>query len=206
MSCALVDGTALPQLQPQDYLLLHQAAAANDLEAVCVRTSRPLAPAEAVEQWYAMLYDPQVSRHAAQEIGQLNATAAAASSTRTPSVGAPVLRGHGVAFSLQTDCSIGRSTADNKVDVDVSAQPDAFKVTPRCSGPSITCVCSQVSRKHLLIKRGADGSLTCHNVGKRLVRVDGDPLLRQQSRVLKPTSDINLCGIRFLLGPADSPK
>jgi hypothetical protein len=133
MSCALVDGTALPQLQPQDYLLLHQAAAANDLEAVCVRTSRPLAPAEAVEQWYAMLYDPQVSRHAAQEIGQLNATAAAASSTRTPSVGAPVLRGHGVAFSLQTDCSIGRSTADNKVDVDVSAQPDAFKVTPRCS-------------------------------------------------------------------------
>ena len=53
----------------------------------------------------------------------------------------------------------------------------------------------------MLLAKQPDGKLLVRNIGKRLVRLDGEPLLRGADHILKNnfTHEINVCGIRFMV-------
>eukprot|EP00658_Telonema_sp_P-2_P040454 TRINITY_DN28930_c0_g1_i1.p1 TRINITY_DN28930_c0_g1~~TRINITY_DN28930_c0_g1_i1.p1 ORF type:complete len:210 (+),score=48.54 TRINITY_DN28930_c0_g1_i1:146-775(+) len=181
-STGVFQPAAMGGLEPNDWRMLLAAAQANDLQALVNSPllSQRLSLPQLVEHWHRLLYDDQLAKMVAPQL-LMPATHAPAQKAVVPTLRGPF----NTELLLDREVVIGRSTRekDGKVQVDVSSHPDGLKV----------------SRKHVLISRGADGALFAKNIGKRLIRADGEVILRGNQRKLEDSSDLNVCGIRFRL-------
>ncbi|CAG5118302.1 unnamed protein product, partial [Candidula unifasciata] len=93
-----------------------------------------------------------------------------------------VLRGRLVRYLMRSrEISLGRSTADNHVDVDLSLEGPAWKV----------------SRRQGIIKLRNSGDFFIANEGKRPILVDGRPVLAGSKQKLCNNSVVEISCLRF---------
>ncbi|XP_030830172.1 microspherule protein 1 isoform X1 [Strongylocentrotus purpuratus] len=94
-----------------------------------------------------------------------------------------VLRGRLVRYLMRSkEITIGRSSKDNTIDVDLSLEGPAWKV----------------SRKQGVIKLRNNGEFYLANEGKRAVHIDGKPVLKGQKWKLTNNSVVEIAGLRFI--------
>ncbi|XP_054752656.2 microspherule protein 1-like [Lytechinus pictus] len=94
-----------------------------------------------------------------------------------------VLRGRLVRYLMRSkEITIGRSSKDNTIDVDLSLEGPAWKV----------------SRKQGIIKLRNNGEFYLANEGKRAVHIDGKPVLKGQKWKLTNNSVVEIAGLRFI--------
>lgn len=119
-------------------------------------------------------------------VEQLNATTGA--TTVTPSnefdsFTLAVLRGRLVRYLMRSrEITVGRSTADNLVDVDLSLEGPAWKI----------------SRRQAVIKLRSDGEYCVVNEGRRPLYIDGKPVVLGTKARLHHNSTFEICGLRFV--------
>ncbi|XP_071488593.1 uncharacterized protein [Diadema antillarum] len=94
-----------------------------------------------------------------------------------------VLRGRLVRYLMRSkEITIGRASQDNTIDVDLSLEGPAWKV----------------SRKQGVIKLRNNGEFYLANEGKRAVHIDGKPVLKGQKWKLANNSVVEIAGLRFI--------
>ncbi|XP_031551329.1 microspherule protein 1-like [Actinia tenebrosa] len=94
-----------------------------------------------------------------------------------------VLRGRLVRYLMRSrEIAVGRSTADNQVDVDLSLEGPAWKV----------------SRKQATIRLKSDGEYYVVNEGRRPLLIDGKPITLGTKARLHHNSTFEICGLRFV--------
>lgn len=94
-----------------------------------------------------------------------------------------VLRGRLVRYLMRSkEITLGRSSKDNQIDVDLALE-----------GPA-----SKVSRKQGLIKLKNNGDFYIANEGKRPVYVDGKPVANNQRCKLNNNAVVEIAGLRFI--------
>ncbi|XP_028409010.1 microspherule protein 1-like [Dendronephthya gigantea] len=94
-----------------------------------------------------------------------------------------VLRGRLVRYLMRSrEITVGRSTKDNTVDVDLSLE-----------GPA-----SKVSRKQAVIRLKPDGEYYVVNEGRRPIFIDGKPVLNDVKAKLHHNSTFEICGLHFV--------
>ncbi|XKL59884.1 hypothetical protein PGB90_000900 [Kerria lacca] len=94
-----------------------------------------------------------------------------------------VLRGKCVRYLMRSkEISLGRKTQDNEVDVDLSLEGPAWKI----------------SRRQASIRVKNNGEFFIASEGKRPIYVDGNPVLTGNKRVLNNNSVLEIAGLRFI--------
>ncbi|RMX42244.1 hypothetical protein pdam_00011619 [Pocillopora damicornis] len=94
-----------------------------------------------------------------------------------------VLRGRLVRYLMRSrEIIVGRSTADNHVDVDLSLEGPAWKI----------------SRRQAVIKLRSDGEYCVINEGRRPLYIDGKPVVIGAKARLHHNSTFEICGLRFV--------
>lgn len=94
-----------------------------------------------------------------------------------------VLRGRLVRYLMRSrEITVGRSTKDNTVDVDLSLEGPACKV----------------SRKQAVIRLKPDGEYYVVNEGRRPIFIDGKPVLTDVKAKLHHNSTFEICGLHFV--------
>ncbi|XP_022079135.1 microspherule protein 1-like isoform X2 [Acanthaster planci] len=94
-----------------------------------------------------------------------------------------VLRGRLVRYLMRSnEITIGRSTSDSTVDVDLSLEGPAWKV----------------SRRQGLIKLRNNGEFYVANEGKRAIHVDGKAIIKGMKSKLNNNSVVEIAGLRFI--------
>ncbi|XP_072034818.1 microspherule protein 1-like isoform X3 [Amphiura filiformis] len=94
-----------------------------------------------------------------------------------------VLRGRLVRYLMRSrEITIGRATKDNTIDVDLSLEGPAWKV----------------SRKQGVIKLRNSGEFYVANEGKRAIHIDGKAVLKGQKTKLNNNSVVEIAGLRFI--------
>uniref|UniRef100_T1IRH1 Microspherule protein 1 n=1 Tax=Strigamia maritima TaxID=126957 RepID=T1IRH1_STRMM len=94
-----------------------------------------------------------------------------------------VLRGRLVRYLMRSkEISFGRATKDNSVDVDLSLEGPAWKI----------------SRRQGMIKLNTSGEFYAINEGKRSLYVDGKPILGGSKCKLNNNSIVEISGLRFI--------
>lgn len=94
-----------------------------------------------------------------------------------------VLRGRLVRYLMRSrEITVGRSTADNHVDVDLSLEGPAWKI----------------SRRQAVIKLRSDGEYCVINEGRRPLYIDGKPVVIGAKARLHHNSTFEICGLRFV--------
>ncbi|GAB6029584.1 Microspherule protein 1 [Chamberlinius hualienensis] len=94
-----------------------------------------------------------------------------------------VLRGRLVRYLMRSrEITLGRSTKDNNVDMDLSLEGPALKI----------------SRKQGVIKMKSNGEFYLANEGKRPVYIDGKPVLVGNKHKLGNNSVLEIAGLRFI--------
>jgi len=94
-----------------------------------------------------------------------------------------VLRGRLVRYLMRSrEISVGRATADQTVDVDLSLE-----------GPS-----TKVSRKQAIIRLSTAGNFYIANEGTRAILVNGTPVLTGKKARLANNTVIEFCNLRFV--------
>lgn len=94
-----------------------------------------------------------------------------------------VLRGRLVRYLMRSrEITVGRSTKDSTVDVDLSLEGPACKV----------------SRKQATIRLKADGEYYVINEGRRPIFIDGKPVLTDVKAKLHHNSTFEICGLHFV--------
>ena len=122
-----------------------------------------------------------------RKIRKLEASAQAATAraaTAKNSLG--VLQGHRATFQItRRETVLGRSTEDQKVDVDLAEEGNA----------------SKVSRQHAFIKLRWNGEFVLRNVGKRHVWINNVAVESGRRASLAPHSLIEVGGLRLMFLP-----
>ncbi|XP_032240332.2 microspherule protein 1 isoform X2 [Nematostella vectensis] len=94
-----------------------------------------------------------------------------------------VLRGRLVRYLMRSrEISVGRATADNQVDVDLSLEGPAWKI----------------SRRQATIKLKSDGEYYVINEGRRPLLIDGKTINLGSKARLHHNSTFEICGLRFV--------
>ena len=94
-----------------------------------------------------------------------------------------VLRGRLVRYLMRSrEITVGRSTKENTVDVDLSLEGPACKV----------------SRKQAVIRLKPDGEYYVVNEGRRPIFIDGKPVLTDVKAKLHHNSTFEICGLHFV--------
>lgn len=94
-----------------------------------------------------------------------------------------VLRGRCVRYLMRSkEITLGRKTQDNEVDVDLSLEGPAWKI----------------SRRQASIRVKNNGEFFISSEGKRPIYVDGSPVLTGNKRVLNNNSVLEIAGLRFI--------
>jgi microspherule protein 1 len=94
-----------------------------------------------------------------------------------------VLRGRLVRYLMRSrEITLGRSTKDNNIDVDLTREGPAWKI----------------SRRQGLIKLRNNGDFYLANEGKRPFYIDGQPLLTGNKLKLNNNSVVEISGLRFI--------
>ncbi|KXJ16530.1 microspherule protein 1 isoform X1 [Exaiptasia diaphana] len=94
-----------------------------------------------------------------------------------------VLRGRLVRYLMRSrEIIVGRATADNQVDVDLSLEGPAWKV----------------SRRQAVIRLKSDGEYYVVNEGRRSLLIDGKPIGMGVKARLHHNSTFEVCGLRFV--------
>lgn len=94
-----------------------------------------------------------------------------------------VLRGRLVRYLMRSrEITVGRSTADSHVDVDLSLEGPAWKI----------------SRRQAVIKLRSDGEYYVINEGRRPLYIDGKPVVVGTKARLHHNSTFEICGLRFV--------
>ncbi|XP_077543965.1 microspherule protein Rcd5 isoform X2 [Haemaphysalis longicornis] len=94
-----------------------------------------------------------------------------------------VLRGRLVRYLMRSkEITIGRLTKDNAIDVDLSLEGPAWKV----------------SRRQGVIKLRNTGEFIMANEGKRPIYIDGKPVLAGNKHKLNNNSVVEIAGLRFI--------
>lgn len=94
-----------------------------------------------------------------------------------------VLRGRLVRYLMRSrEITVGRSTADSHVDVDLSLEGPAWKI----------------SRRQAVIKLRSDGEYYVINEGRRPLYIDGKPVIVGTKARLHHNSTFEICGLRFV--------
>ncbi|XP_068142027.1 microspherule protein 1-like [Drosophila tropicalis] len=109
--------------------------------------------------------------------------AASSSSSNFDSQSLACLCGRNVRFLMRSkEISFGRDTKNHVVDVDLSLEGPAAKI----------------SRRQGIIKLRSNGDFFIANEGKRAILIDGNPLLTGQKTRLANNSTVEVCGLRFI--------
>ncbi|PIK47235.1 putative microspherule protein 1 isoform X2 [Apostichopus japonicus] len=94
-----------------------------------------------------------------------------------------VLRGRLVRYLMRSkEITLGRTSKDNSIDVDLSLE-----------GPA-----SKVSRKQGLIKLKNNGDFYIANEGKRPIYIEGKPVMNNQRCKLNNNAVVEIAGLRFI--------
>lgn len=94
-----------------------------------------------------------------------------------------VLRGRLVRYLMRSrEITLGRATKDNNIDVDLSLEGPAWKV----------------SRKQGIIKLRNSGDFYVANEGKRAIHIDGKSVMKGQKTKLNNNSVVEIAGLRFI--------
>ncbi|XP_064646728.1 microspherule protein 1-like [Lineus longissimus] len=94
-----------------------------------------------------------------------------------------VLRGRLVRYLMRSrEITIGRATKDNQIDVDLSLEGPAWKI----------------SRRQGVIKLRNTGEFFVANEGKRPIYIDGKPVLQGSKQKLNDNSVVEISGLRFI--------
>ncbi|XP_065212801.1 microspherule protein 1-like [Planococcus citri] len=94
-----------------------------------------------------------------------------------------VLRGRCVRYLMRSkEITLGRKTQDNQVDVDLSLEGPAWKI----------------SRRQATIRVKNNGEFYISSEGKRPIYVDGNPILTGNKRVISNNSVLEIAGLRFI--------
>ncbi|XP_071941991.1 microspherule protein 1-like [Antedon mediterranea] len=94
-----------------------------------------------------------------------------------------VLRGRLVRYLMRSkEITLGRSTKDNNIDVDLSLEGPAWKI----------------SRRQGIIKLRNSGDFYIANEGTRPIYIDGKPILKGQKHKLDNNSVVEITGLRFI--------
>eukprot|EP00058_Branchiostoma_floridae_P013156 XP_002598644.1 hypothetical protein BRAFLDRAFT_118369 [Branchiostoma floridae] len=94
-----------------------------------------------------------------------------------------VLRGRLVRYLMRSrEITLGRSTKDNTIDVDLSLEGPAWKI----------------SRRQGVIKLKNNGDFFIMNEGKRPIYIDGKPVLNGQKWKLNNNSVVEISCLRFI--------
>ncbi|XP_038073263.1 microspherule protein 1-like isoform X2 [Patiria miniata] len=94
-----------------------------------------------------------------------------------------VLRGRLVRYLMRSnEITIGRSTSDTTIDVDLSLEGPAWKI----------------SRRQGLIKLRNNGEFYIANEGKRAIHVDGKAIIKGMKSKLNNNSVVEIAGLRFI--------
>ncbi|XP_033126359.1 microspherule protein 1-like [Anneissia japonica] len=94
-----------------------------------------------------------------------------------------VLRGRLVRYLMRSkEITLGRATKDNNIDVDLSLEGPAWKI----------------SRRQGIIKLRNSGDFYIANEGTRPIYVDGNPVLKGQKNKLDNNSVVEITGLRFI--------
>jgi len=102
-----------------------------------------------------------------------------------------VLRGARLRYAVRKpEVLLGRSTDEQKVDVDLALEGNA----------------SKVSRQHALLQRRSDGRFFLRNVGRRAVYVNNTAVESGARALLPPDCLLEVGGIRLLFLPNARPE
>ncbi|KAK7580254.1 hypothetical protein V9T40_000883 [Parthenolecanium corni] len=94
-----------------------------------------------------------------------------------------VLRGKCVRYLMRSkEITLGRKTQDNEVDVDLSLEGPAWKI----------------SRRQATIRVKNNGEFLIASEGKRPIYVDGTPISTGNKRVINNNSVLEIAGLRFI--------
>ncbi|XP_069086739.1 microspherule protein 1 isoform X2 [Pleurodeles waltl] len=94
-----------------------------------------------------------------------------------------VLRGRMVRYLMRSrEITLGRATKDNQIDVDLSLEGPAWKI----------------SRKQGVIKLKNNGDFFIANEGRRPIYIDGRPVLSGSKWKLNNNSVVEIAGLRFV--------
>ncbi|XP_077997163.1 microspherule protein 1-like isoform X1 [Glandiceps talaboti] len=94
-----------------------------------------------------------------------------------------VLRGRLVRYLMRSrEITLGRATKDNNIDVDLSLEGPAWKI----------------SRRQGVIKLRNNGDFFIANEGKRPIHIDGKPVTKGEKAKLSNNSVVEITGLRFI--------
>tara|TARA_B100001996_G_C18471156_1_gene520026 strand:- start:294 stop:770 length:477 start_codon:yes stop_codon:yes gene_type:complete len=131
--------------------------------------------------------DGPAKRTALRKIEKLERSAQAAAARLATAKGALAeLVGMNATFVIDDrECVIGRSTEDLKVDVDLSLEGRAMKI----------------SRQQAFLKLRWNGEFALRNVGHRPIWCNNTPLSTGQRCILRPHTLLEIGGLRLLFVP-----